>query len=169
MVRMLFLVDGYNITKGDPATCALSLEAQRDTLVARLRTRGAQLLGSGHIVVFFDGETGMPQGPTERSASYPVEVVYARGVSADDAIVERAARQAGAAVCIVSSDVELVERARAHAGASLQVRARESAYDSAKRTARRGAGRGPARDAGLPPGANEITKELKGLWLEDEE
>ena len=56
MVRMLFLVDGYNVTKGDPATCSLSLEAQRDELVARLRSRGEQLLGRGSIVVVFDGE-----------------------------------------------------------------------------------------------------------------
>ncbi len=169
MVRMLFLVDGYNVTKGDPATCTLSLEAQRDALVARLRTRGARLLGSGRILVFFDGGTGVPHGSTACSGSYPVEVVYPRGVSADDAIVERVTRHVGEAVCIVSSDVDLVERARAHAGASLQVRARESAYDSAKPTPRRGARRGPARDTGLPPGANEITRELKDLWLENEE
>ena len=99
MVTMLFLVDGYNVTKGDPATCSLSLEAQRDALVVRLRSRGEQLLGRGTIVVVFDGEAGMVQsGAPARSATHPVEVVYSRGVTADDAIVQRARRERGRCV-----------------------------------------------------------------------
>ena len=43
---MLYLVDGYNVTRRDPATSELSLLGQRDALVARLRVRGRDLLGN---------------------------------------------------------------------------------------------------------------------------
>ena len=168
MVRMLFLVDGYNITKADPATRDLSLQAQREALVARLRTRGQRLLGSGAIAVVFDGEAGVAQGGSARSASHPVEVAYTRGASADDAIVERAARERGR-VCLVSSDRELAERVRAHAGATVEVRDRETVFDAAMGRPRKSARGGIAREAGLPSGANKITEELKDLWLEGEE
>ena len=169
MVRMLFLVDGYNITKGDPETCALTLEVQRDALVSRLRARGTQLLGRGRIVVFFDGDADMPQSPAGRSASYPVEVVYSRGTSADDAIVERAAGSSCEPVCVVSSDGGLAGRAKARTDAHVEVRPRESLYEHAPNRRSRRQRSGLAREAGLPPGASAITKELKGLWLEDEE
>ena len=71
---MLFLVDGYNVTHRDPATAGLSLEQQRDALAARLRVRGRDLLGSGRIVVVFDGAGG-PGLST--GGSVPVELVYA--------------------------------------------------------------------------------------------
>ncbi len=168
MVRMLFLVDGYNVTKADPATRDLSLEAQREALVARLRSRGRSLLGSGGILVVFDGEAGMARSGPGRSESHPVEVVYSRGASADDAIVERAARERGR-VCVVSSDRGLAERVRANAGAAVEVRDRGTVFDAAPGRPRTSARGGIAREAGLPQGANRITKELKDLWLEDEE
>jgi hypothetical protein len=55
---MLFLVDGYNVTRRDPATAALSLQDQRESLAARLRVRGRELLGAGRVVIVFDGEAG---------------------------------------------------------------------------------------------------------------
>ncbi len=164
---MLFLVDGYNVTMGDPATAGLSLEAQRDELVARLRARGEQVLGRGSIIVVFDGEIGVAPGGLPRSATHPVEVVYSRGVTADDAIVQRASRERGQ-VCLVSSDRGLADRVRAAHGRGTEVRPRESVYDAAVgRTRPRQ--RGPEREVGLPPGSNKITEELKGLWLEEEE
>ena len=81
---MLYLVDGYNVTHRDSATSALSLLGQRDALVARLRVRGRDLLGSGRIVVVFDGEGG-PGLST--GGGVPVEIVYAHTRSADDEIV----------------------------------------------------------------------------------
>ena len=84
---MLFLIDGYNVTRSDPATRMLSLEEQRDALARRLATRGASLLGAGRIVIVFDGVDGV--GIAERVG--PVEVRYSRGgQSADDAIVAAA-------------------------------------------------------------------------------
>lgn len=161
---MIYLVDGYNITKGDPATRELSLEAQRDGLVARLRTRGADLLGRGRIAVVFDGTGGMGGS---LSAGVPVEVRYARDGSADDLLVQMATT-ATEKVCVVSSDRELAQRIGQHASHGFEVMPRESLFEAARPRARRGGKRYPASTAGLPHGANKITEELKELWLTDE-
>jgi len=124
---MLYLVDGYNITKGDPATRGLSLESQRDALVARLRARGRELLGSGTIAVVFDGD--VEQG-AHQSDAYPVVVEFSRGQSADDAIVRVAARMPREQVSLVTSDRGLAERVQAHLGARVTVLGRESLYDA---------------------------------------
>jgi predicted RNA-binding protein with PIN domain len=168
---MLFLVDGYNVTKGDPATQGLTLESQREALVARLRVRGVQMLGRGRIVVVFDGEAGRAQGgEAGRSATHPIEVVYSRGSSADDAIVERASLARGEGVCVVTSDRGLAGRVREHVGAQVDVRPREVAFESARGAASAKKRRGSvAREAGLPPGANSITEEMKRHWLDGEE
>lgn len=167
---MLFLVDGYNVTRSDDATRRLPLEAQRDALVARLRARGRDLLGPGRIVVVFDGAGGVAgPGPSD---SAPVEVRFARERSADDVIVSLAAESAEKTV-LVSSDRELADRARAHAAHGLEVRRCSALWDSARPAGRRVPGksrRGPyvPANAGLPKGANLITEELKGVWLAED-
>lgn len=168
---MVFLVDGYNVTKGDPATQDLTLEAQREALVSRLRARGEQMLGRGRIVVVFDGDPSLAQpGAAESMASYPIEVVFSRGGSADDEIVKRGMRASGEQVCLVSSDNGLAGRMRDHLGKRLDVRSREAAYESAQgRDSSRKRAAGTAREDGLPRNAASITEELKRTWLTDEE
>lgn len=153
---MRFLVDGYNVTKRDPATAASSLAEQREALVARLVTRGADLLGNAPIVVVFDGAEGGSGG--ERRGA--VEVRYARGESADEAIVA----MAGPGDVVVTSDRGLGQRVTS--GGATAVGA-EMCFDA--RRPKRRAGRYPTSSIGLPRGANEITRELKGLWLDEEE
>lgn len=163
---MLFLIDGYNVTRSDPATRDLPLEAQREALVARLRARGAAMLGRGRIVVVFDGAEG---AGVSCSPGIPVEVRYSRESSADDAIVSlvTASRES---VCLVTSDNDLGERARTHARVAVEVRPREAAFDSAGRgSARKGGRTNTRRDTGIPNGANKITEELKKLWLDEGE
>ena len=58
---MRYLVDGYNITRRDPATASLPLCEQREALLVRLATRGADLLGVGPIVIVFDGVAFWPK------------------------------------------------------------------------------------------------------------
>jgi hypothetical protein len=160
---VLFLVDGYNVTRSDPASRDLPLEQQRDALARRLATRGATLLGSGRIVIVFDGVEGV--GLAERMG--PVEIRYSRGTTADDAIVAAARGERGAVV-LVTSDRGLADRVRDHLGRSVEVRPRESCFEASRPTKpRRGAG-SVARDEGLPKGANRITEELKDLWLTEE-
>jgi predicted RNA-binding protein with PIN domain len=164
---MLYLVDGYNVTHRDPATADLSLLEQREALVARLRVRGSDLLGRGRIVVVFDGE----EGPgLSTGGGVPVEIVYAHAGSADDEIV-RIAGTSKQSVVVVSGDRGLVERAQTHAGARLEARDASCCFEAAGRGGRRkSTSRGSvARDAGLPRGANAITRELKDLWLNDDE
>ena len=161
---MLYLIDGYNVTHSDPATAGLTLEEQRERLVARLRSRGAELLGPGRIVVVFDGAeaTGGTSG-----AAGPVEVRFSRGGSADDLIV-RYVGDAGSGVCLVTSDRELASRARGVSVSGLEVRGRESVYEAARgqRGRRRRAVRGEVGSLGVPPGGRRITEELEKLWLE---
>jgi hypothetical protein len=160
---MLFLVDGYNVTQSDPATRGLTLAQQRDALARRLATRGGTLLGSGSIVVVFDGVEGV--GLTERVG--PVEVRYSRGRTADDAIVS-AARGAHETVVLVTSDRALADRVRNHLGRNLDVRPREVCFEASRPP--KGRRRGHiAGNVGLPKGANSITEELKGIWLPEDE
>ena len=162
---MLYLVDGYNVTKRDAATGGLSLLEQREALVARLRVRGRDLLGSGRIVVVFDGVGGPG---LSSGGEVPVEIVYAHDRSADDEIV-RIAGAAGDAVVVVSSDRELATRVNGIAAGRVEVRESSGCFEAA-RGKQRSASRGSiARDAGLPRNANAITRELKDLWLDEED
>jgi predicted RNA-binding protein with PIN domain len=165
MGRMLYLVDGYNVTMADDATRRLARERQREALVRRLAIRGEDLLGDGRTVVVFDGQ----HGSTSPATRAGLEVRFSHGESADDVIV-RIAESAAGAVTLVSSDREL--RARVSAVASpVTVRGCSSLFDErmARAPRRKGRGRFPAATAGLPEGANKITEELKAVWLEDEE
>ena len=162
---MLFLVDGYNVTRRDAATSALSLLGQREALEARLRVRGRDLLGNGRIVLVFDGEGG-PGLST--GGDVPVEIVYAHQHSADDEIV-RIAAKSKTPVVIVSSDRDLARRASERANVTVEVREASTCFEAARGKARQRRRGSVARDAGLPRGANAITRELKDLWLSDDE
>jgi predicted RNA-binding protein with PIN domain len=163
MSVMLLLVDGYNVTRSDPATCDLPLFEQREALVARLRVRGRDLLGKGRIVVVFDGK----EGPAlSTGGAVPVEIVYAHARSADDEIV-RIASAAAEKVVVVTTDRALAGRVSALLGERFEARDGNCCFEAARGKARSTArGRGAvARDAGLPRGAAAITRELKDLWL----
>lgn len=155
---MRFLVDGYNVTKCDPATSGLALAEQRDALVARLAVRGADLLGRGETTVVFDGRSG--GGSDSRRG--PVDVRYARDESADD-VIARLSDASRGDVTVVTSDAGLASRVR---GPGVKVLAAEVCFEA--RTTRRTGGRYPASSVGLPPGANKVTEELKKLWLDEE-
>lgn len=156
---MRFLVDGYNVTRSDPATKELTLEQQREALVGRLAARRRDLLGDGEVTVVFDGVAG-GCGGTGRGA---VEVRYARSPESADDLIARLAARGG--VTVVTSDGGLARRVKS-TGAAVVPSA--TCFEGARGRRRRG-GRYPASTAGLPAGANEITRELKDLWLKDEE
>lgn len=154
---MRYLVDGYNVTKRDPATSRLSLEQQREALVARLATRGTGLLGPGPIMVVFDGVPDAGVGTFRRG---PVEVRFSRLESADD-LIARLAEEGG--VTVVTSDTGLAIRVGAHGARVL------SADVCFEGRAVKPHPRYPASSAGLPKGANKVTEELKKLWLDEKE
>ena len=154
---MRYVVDGYNVTKRDPVTSRLSLEQQREALVARLATRGAGLLGPGPILVVFDGVPEAGVGTFRRG---PVEVRFSRFESADDLIARLAE---GGGVTVVTSDTGLAIRVGAEGA---RVIGADVCFEG--RAVRPGP-RYPASSAGLPPGANKVTEELKKLWLDDKE
>jgi len=150
-----FLIDGYNVTMCDPATRGLSAGEQRSALARRLGARGRELLGRGTVVIVWDGRSdghGATSGPvTER---------YSGDVSADEMIV--ALVRSGDTV--VTSDREVAEAAVARGA---QARAADAVFDGAAvvRPRRR---RLPS-EVGVPKGANLITEEMKGIWLDGEE
>ena len=133
--------------------------------MARLRVRGRDLLGNGRIVVVFDGEGG-PGLST--GGGVPVEIVYAHKHSADDEIV-RIAAKSKSPVVVVSSDRDLGRRAAERATVTVDVREASTCFEAARGKARSKARGTVARDAGLPRGANAITRELKDLWLTEED
>lgn len=160
---MRYLVDGYNVTKGDPATRDLPLEDQRVALARRLAARGGSLLGRGEALVVFDGTAG--SAGEERSGG--VTVRYSRDESADELIV-RVAREAGSPFALVTSDRDLARRVVEAAEVTVEVRGRESVYEGAEsRRGRRATTNGAIDD--MPPGAKSITKELADIWLSKEE
>ncbi|MHB1135399.1 MAG: NYN domain-containing protein [Coriobacteriia bacterium] len=156
---MRFLIDGYNVTRRDPATRSCSLDEQRDALVARLAARGSDLLGRGEITVVFDGVAGgFPD-----AGQGQVSVRFARRPeTADDLIVRLVT---GGDTTVVTDDGGLAGRARARGAAIVSASVCFEQASTRKITGRRYR----ASAAGLPPGANSITAELKELWLTDEE
>ncbi|MDO8847437.1 MAG: NYN domain-containing protein [Coriobacteriia bacterium] len=154
---MRYVVDGYNVTKRDPATARLSLEGQREALVARLAARGQGLLGSGPIVVVFDGVPDAGVGTFRRGS---VEVRFSRLETADDLIVRLAE---GDGVTVVTSDTGLGIRVGAFGA---RVLGSDVCFEG---RAGKPSPRYRASSAGLPPGANKVTEELKKLWLDDKE
>ncbi len=164
---MLYLVDGYNVTKHDPATRALSLEGQRDALVARLQVRGSALLGSGRILVVWDGQGGAGVASGGSAGGIRIEQVFSRDRDADDEIVARV-RASKVPVTVVTSDRELQQRVSSAGAARVEVRERGVCFESAGKGAARGGRRtGVARDTGIPAHGNAITEELKALWLDE--
>jgi hypothetical protein len=158
-------VDGYNVTKGDPATAGLSIEEQRVGLVRRLRARKDALIGAGSVTVVFDGQHGVV-GSIDAGA---IDVRFSGGEPADEVLLRMMSRRPGP-LTLVTSDGELRERVRAVAAAEVTFRDRSELYDGARPAHRKTRKRdGIDRDAGLPKGANKITQELKDIWLDEPE
>lgn len=161
---MLYLIDGYNVTKSDPATRDLSLEAQRTALTRRLAARGGSLLGPGPIVIVFDGQGGPGYGD-ERIGG--VTASYAMTEKADDEIVRRAQSATGQ-VTVVTNDGGIRRRVRGDLGERAKVLPSECCFEGTRAAApKRDRGR-ITRDAGLPEGHNTITEEMKRLFGVDE-
>jgi len=159
MASMLFLVDGYNVTRADDATRRLLPDDQRLALMRRLAARGRGLLGAGRIVVVWD--KGFNAGD---ESLHGVEAVFSLGEIADDVIVRMAEHESGP-VTIVTADRELKSRVREHKGRSTVTLPVATLFEDAEQTkAKR---RTPARHphGGLPRGHADITKELSDVWL----
>lgn len=159
---MRYLIDGYNVTRRDPATDTLTLQEQRDALVRRLAARGSALLGSGAIIVIFDGRSGMGGG--DAPVTSVVEVRFSRDETADDLIARMAEGAPRGSVTVVTDDGGLVSRVR---GFGAHVLSATAVFESAAPKRRRV--RAMTAQEGLPPGAREITAELEGIWLSEEE
>lgn len=160
--RMVFLVDGYNVAMADPDTRDMDKERMRSDLVARLATRGRGLLGAGRVVVVFDARE---QYGLSAEVVAGVHVVYA--ADADSEIVRRAAA-ASEQVVVVTNDMRLRARLSQDVGRHVEYRDASSCFAAASPRVGKRARGGIARETGLPKGANDITEELKKLWLDDE-
>lgn len=158
---MLFLVDGYNVTKSDPATRDLSLEQQRHALAARLAASAGSVLGRGRVVAVFDAREQL--GLTDE-VHRGVAMVYAP--DADTEIVARCAR-AGRQVTVVTSDMRLRMRISQDVGRWVVYRDASVMFAGATVSAPPPSAR-PAGDAGTPAHADEITKELEELWCKED-
>jgi predicted RNA-binding protein with PIN domain len=163
MAGMLFLVDGYNVTRADDATRRLLPDDQRLALMRRLAARGRGLLGTGRIVVVWD--KGLRAGEESLTG---VEAVFSLDEIADDVIVRMAERESGP-VTIVTADRELKSRVRERKGRSTVMLPTSVLFESAEQAH---AKRRPAQKAaygGLPAGHRDITRELADVWLPKED
>lgn len=165
---MLVLVDGYNVTMRDPALAGRSKEIQRDALVEHLRRAATSIAGrGGRVVVVFDAHAAL--GSSSESSG-PLTVVYA--ASADDEIVRRA-EGAGQSVAVYTDDLRLRMRISQDVGRHVEYRDVASLMTrtaAGRPSGADGRSRGPEADKGLPRSArDDITAELEGLWLDDEE
>lgn len=163
MAAMLFLVDGYNVTRADDATRRLLPDDQRLALMRRLAVRGRGLLGTGRIVVVWD--KGHRAGDEDIG---DVTAVFSLHEIADDVIVRMAEAESGP-VTIVTADRELKSRVRERKGRSTVMLPCETLFESAEQGH---AKRRPSRRAaygGLPKGHADITKELGDMWLPKKE
>jgi predicted RNA-binding protein with PIN domain len=163
MAHMLFLVDGYNVTRADDATRRLLPDDQRLALMRRLAARGRGLLGPGTIIVVWDkglraGEESLPG----------VEAVFSLDETADDVIV-RMAEAAERPVTIVTADRELKSRVREHKGRSTATLPTSTLFEGAPQTKARRRRTAGGSSSGLPEGHAEITRELADAWLPKEE
>lgn len=162
--RMLLLVDGYNVTMRDPATSGRSKESQREQLLARLGVHARQLAPGGAVVVVFDAHGSLGRSSEAVGA---VKAVYAD--VADDEIVRRCCGATGRVV-VVTDDLRMRARISQDVGRHVEYRDGSSVYAETIGGASRSSGTTPmARETGLPPGANKITEELKGLWLDEDD
>jgi len=162
---MLLLVDGYNVTMRDPEISGLSKEGQRESLLARLRIHGSALAPKGSVVVVFDarGELGHVAEPDLGA----VRAVYAP--DADTEIVRRCSAATGQVV-VATDDMRLRARISQDVGRHVRFRSASELFGEAlKERSRSHSDDRIARDAGLPKGANEITAELKKLWLSEDD
>jgi predicted RNA-binding protein with PIN domain len=161
---MLLLVDGYNVTMRDPKTSSLSKEGQREALVARLRSRASALAPRGTVVVVFDAREGLG---TAVSAEGAVTTVFAP--DADTEIVRRCSAAKGNTT-VVTDDLRLRARISQDVGRHVRFRDAGELFDAAgPARARARDGERIAREVGLPSKANEITEELKKVWLTEED
>ncbi|WP_172623404.1 NYN domain-containing protein [Arabiibacter massiliensis] len=160
---MRYLIDGYNVTRRDPATRDLPLEEQRSALERRLKLHARGALGKASYLVVWDAARG---AGLERPFDAPVE--YTRQPTADDAIVEKV-RAASERVGVVTSDRELADRCRAAASCGVEVLPAERLFAAAmgKPSAKRRPGR--IVDEGIPANAHAINRELKELWGIDDD
>lgn len=159
---MEYYIDGYNVTKRDPATRDLPIDAQRNELEQRMRIKGAALLGKGKYTIVWDGVGG--HGVVHDAGP---EVHYTRMPTADDSIVAKV-RVAKARVGVVTSDNELADRCRAVAQHGVDILPCERLFASTEPIRKAKAHIPMRRNIGTPANANEINRELKKLWGIDE-
>ena len=160
---MHYYIDGYNVTRRDPATRDLPLEEQREHLERRLRADTGALLGKSFTIIW-DGAGGEGiAGSTSRALTHSE---FTRMPTADDAIVDKV-RRASMRVGVVTSDRELANRCKSAAQHGVEILPSDRLFASApkkKRTSRKPM----RRDIGIPSNANEINRELKEIWgIED--
>lgn len=151
----------------EPDLESRSKEVQRDVLVARLNSRAAAIAGrGGRIVAVFDAHAALG---VESHRTGTVTVAFA--ASADDEIVRRC-RDAGTSVVVYTDDLRLRMRISQDVGRHVEYRDVSSlfAHEPVGPRGTRGSRSGMAADKALGKKAREdITAELEGLWLDDEE
>jgi hypothetical protein len=150
-----YLIDGYNITKSDPATKTFPLEQQREILESRLRTQSKTLLGaSSSYTLVWDGSGGV--GVVHDKDP---NTAFARTQSADDYIVQMVKKD-GLHIGLITNDANLIARGKEAIGrGTLTVLPSSRLFEAitARKKTNQDKSDQMSRNIGLPSGADDIT------------
>ena len=157
---MRWYIDGYNVTKSDPATKGLSLEDQRAALEARCRIKAQAVLGTHDYRIIWDGSGGFSRNGTAGASS---KEHYTRMPTADDSIVNLVA-QSRTKCGVVSNDRRLIERCKGVATCGVEIKPSDVLYEARAAKAKHKQAPKMNRNVGIPANAHAINEELKKLW-----
>jgi predicted RNA-binding protein with PIN domain len=149
---MRWLIDGYNVIRGDPdlrGAEAQALAAGRTALLHRVAAVAREM--TDHFTVVFDGAVrhGEAPGPAK------LEVVFSRPPSTADDVLRRLAAQWKEAAIVVSSDRAVQDGARRAGAVAVSAEAFLAALDRRDREPLDGdAEEDPDDDARRPSGGN---------------
>jgi predicted RNA-binding protein with PIN domain len=111
---MIYLLDGYNITKQIEILLGKELKQQRDWLIETLIKAKPQGSYKNKVIVVFDGKYELSSGEDFRKLDYyNIKVIFASFSSADDEIkklVEKAKNKKE--IIVVTDDKEIIRYVR---------------------------------------------------------
>lgn len=139
------------------------MRGEREGLIRFVEERKPQ--GKNRITIVFDGQKDICP-PLKGIKEEKVKVVFARGISADEKIKRMVEKEGAKQVVVVSDDKEIRVYVRALGARVLSVK--EFIEKGGERRERKKEGSSSQVERKrLPEGIEEITSELKRLWLKE--
>lgn len=158
-----YLIDGYNAINKIPSLRVPELQKARELLVSHIRAESATLRAQNRITVVFDSKESYSLGGQVNLVS-GVSVVFSKGISADDAIIDMVRNAPNPKIMVaVSDDNGLCSCVRSLGGNVMSV------ADYFRRLDKNKEMKPQDKDEKLSAAQErKITEELAKLWLRKE-